>query len=136
MLGSGLGPGFSKTARSHPGHREAGRHGKHELAIAIFGRSVADYVAERAAESAEASKPDVEADVRDTSWGLPEQEHRALHAPALQIAMRRLAEGRPEGPDEMSLGNGRHLREAGDVKRLRIGSVDRVPSPQHAAIEL
>src|SRR5580704_5552503 len=50
--------------------------------------------------------------------------------------MRRLAEGRPEGPDEMSRGNGRHLREAGDVKRLGVRAVDCVPSPQHAAIKL
>ena len=65
-----------------------------------------------------------------------QQEHRALHAPALKIAMRRLAEGRPEGPDEMSLGHGRDLGEARDVKRLSISPVDRIASAQHAAIEL
>src|ERR1700681_4010811 len=136
MLGSGLGPGFSKTARSHPGHREAGRHGKHELAIAIFGRRIAHDVAEGPAESAEASKSDIETDVGDASVRLPQQEHRALHTPALQIAMWGLAKSRSKGPDEMSLGNRRNLREARDVQRLGIGSVDRIPSPQHAAIEL
>src|ERR1700676_5324061 len=111
MLGAALSPGFSKTARSHPGHREAGRHGKHELAIAILGRRVTNDFRERPAESTEAPKPNIKADVGDTSRGLPEQEHRPLHPPALQVTMRRLAKGRPKGPDEMSLGYRSDLRE-------------------------
>jgi len=34
--------------------------------------------------------------------------------------MRRLAKSRSKGPDEMSVGNGRDLREVGDVKRLSV----------------
>src|SRR4029077_19784655 len=103
MLGAVLGPGFSKTARSHPGHGEAGRDGKHELAIAIFRRRIANDVRERSAESAKASKPNVEADVSDAALSLPEQEHRAFDPPTLKVAVRRLPESGFEGPDEMSL---------------------------------
>src|SRR6266853_3278604 len=99
MLGPVLGPGFSKTARSHPGHREAGRYRKNELAIAIFGRRVTHDVRERPAESAKAPKPNIQADVRDAPLSLPQQEHRALDPPSLQVAMGRLAECGLEGPD-------------------------------------
>src|ERR1700682_428014 len=136
MLGAGLGLRFSKTARSHPGHREAGRHGKHELAIAIFGRSVTHDFCERPAESTETSKTNIETDIRDTAWSLPKQEHRPLHPPALQETMRRLAKSCPKGPDEMGLGHRSDLCEVGDVERLRIRAVDRVAGPQHPAIEL
>ena len=136
MLGTVLCPGFSETARSCPGHGEAGRNGKDELATPIFGRRLTDDVCERAAESAEASKPNIEADIRDTSWGLSEQEHRALHPPALKVPMRRLPEGGFEGPDEVRFRDVRHLGEIGDVKWPRIGAIDGITSPQHAAIQL
>src|ERR1700674_1063207 len=136
MLSAAFDPGFSKTARSHPGHREAGRDGKHELAIAVFGRRIANDVGEGPAESAEAAKADVEADVSDAARCLPQQEHRPLHPPALQVAMRRLAESRAKGPYEMSLGNRRDLRQVGDVERLRVGAIHRVACSPHAAIEL
>ena len=48
---------------------------------------------EGAAERAEAVEADVEADIGDAAIGRSQQEHRALDAPALQVAVRRLAEG-------------------------------------------
>ena len=111
--------GFSKTARSRPGHREAGRHGG-DVGRGR-GRRVGDsptIVAERAAERAEAAEADVEADVGDAAVGLAQQEHRPLDPPALQVAVRRLAEGRPEGADEVRLGDVRDPRQRRDVERL------------------
>src|SRR4029077_5423415 len=136
MLGTVLGPGFSKTARSHPGHREAGRDGKNELAIAIFGRGVANDVRERAAESAEAAKPNIETDVRAAPLSLPQQEHRTLHPPALKVPMRCLAEGGLEGTNEMGFGYIRDLRKVGKIQRLRISAIHGVARPQHSAIDL
>jgi hypothetical protein len=136
MLGAVLCPGFSKTARSHPGHGEAGRDGKDELAIPIFGRRLTDDVCERSAESAEASKPNIEADICDTSWGLPEQEHRALHPAALKVPMRRLAKRSPKGPDEVRLRHVRDLGKVGDVERPGIGAIDCVAGSKHPPIEL
>src|ERR1700674_2659175 len=136
MLGAVLAPGFSKTAGSRPGHREAGRHGKDELAIAIFGRSVAHDFCESPAESAEAAKPNVEADVSDTSRGLPEQEHRALHPPALKVTVRSLAERRLEGPDEVGLGYVSDARKTYEIQRLRVSAIHRIAGSKHAAIQL
>jgi hypothetical protein len=136
MLCATSGPRFSKTARSCPGHGEAGRHGHHELAVSIFRRRVADDVAESPAESAQAAKPNVQADIRDASSRLSQQEHRALHPPALKVAMWCLTEGPPKGPDEVRLGDVRNLGEVWDVERLRVGTVDRVAGAQHPAIQL
>src|SRR6266480_2890457 len=103
MLLAVLDEGFSETARSHPGHREACRRVDDRAAGAIVRRRHADDFAERPAEGAEAVEADVEADVGDAAPGLAQHEHRALDAPALQIAMRSLAERGAEGADEMSL---------------------------------
>src|SRR3989442_11727170 len=116
MLGAGLLPSFSKTARSCPAHREAVRHCKNEAPRPIVGRRLADDVAKRAAERTKALKPDVQADVGHGAVGLPQQEHGALDPAALQVAVRRLTKGRPEGPDEMRLGNVRKLREVGYIE--------------------
>src|SRR5258708_38516761 len=109
MVGPVLGPGFSKPARSHAWHREAGRDGKNELAIAIFGRRIAHDIRERPAESAEASKPNIQTDIRDAPLSFPQQEHRALDPPSLQVAMGRLAERGLERPNEVGLGDIRDL---------------------------
>jgi hypothetical protein len=45
----------------------------------------------------------VEADVGDAAIRRTEEEHRALDAPALQVAVRRLAERRAKAADEMRL---------------------------------
>src|SRR5216683_2310519 len=65
MLGSVRGPGFSKTARSHIGHREAARHRFDFGALAIFAGGDADDLTKCAAEGAEAVEADIEADVGD-----------------------------------------------------------------------
>src|SRR3954451_14050871 len=100
---------FSKTARSRPGHREAVRNGLRLGARAVRARRLADDLAEGPAERAEAAEADVEADVGDAAIGLDEQEHRPLDAPALEVAVRRLAEGGAEGADEVRL---RDVRDA------------------------
>src|SRR6266849_4519213 len=117
MLGSVRGPGFSKTARSHVGHREAARHRFDLGALAIFAGRDADDVTKCAAEGAEAVEADIEADVGDASLGLAQLEHRALDPPALEVAVRRLG-------------------ELVDVEWLRVRAIDRVPGAKHAAIEL
>src|SRR4051812_5307655 len=97
---------YSETARSRPGHRAAGRHvlvpGR-PRSLAIPGRGRADDLPERPAERAEADEPDVEADLRDAAIGLPQQEHRPLHPPPLEVAVRRLAERRLKRADEVRL---------------------------------
>src|SRR5713101_7159080 len=50
--------------------------------------------------------------------------------------MRRLAEGRLEGPDEVSLGDARDLREVGNVEGIGVGAIDCVSGAQHPAIQL
>src|SRR5262245_55743123 len=90
---------FSETARSGPGHREARGHRGDDGTLAVFGRSLADDVAKRARERAQAVEADVQADVGHAPLGLAQQEHGALDAAALQVAMRGLAEGVLEGSD-------------------------------------
>src|SRR5258706_1253407 len=136
MLGSVRGPGFSKTARSHVGHREAARHRLDFGALAIFGGGDADDVTKCATEGADAVEADIEADVGDAALGFAQLEHGALDRPALEVAVRRLAEGRAERPYEMVLRDERDLGEVVDVERLLVRAIDRVPGAKHAAIEL
>src|SRR5215213_11129608 len=102
-------PRFSKTARSRPRLRKAGRDSS-EIGgpPPIGGRRLADDVRECPAERPEAREANVEADLGHAAVGLPEQEHRSLDPAALQVAMRRLAERRAKGPDEV------RLRDVGD----------------------
>src|SRR3954451_5977615 len=102
---------FSETARSRPGHAEAGRRGRHGRGLAVLARRLADDDAERAAERAEAPEADVDGDLGHAAVGLAQQEHRALDAPALQVAMRRLPERGAERPDEVRL---RDVCDAGE----------------------
>src|SRR3954464_6552840 len=84
---------FSETAGPHPRHRDADRRGVHAgVGAAVLARRLAEDRAERAAERAEAGEAHVEADLGHAAVGLAQQEHRALDAPALQVAVRRLAE--------------------------------------------
>src|ERR1700680_1903234 len=136
MLGSVACPGFSKTARSHPAHREASRHSHHASALAIRDRRLADDVAEGAAEGAQAVEADVEANVSDASLGLAQQEHRALDAAALQVAVRRLAERRAKGSDEVRFRHVGDAREHGDVERIRVGTVHRIAGAKHSTVDL
>src|SRR3954469_11249526 len=129
-------PGFSETARSRPGHGEAGRHGHAGGARAVLGGRLAHDRAERPAERPQAGEADVEADVGHAAVGLDEQEHRPLDAPALEVAVRRLAERRPERPDEVRLGDVGDPRERGYVERLRVAAVHRVAGAQQTAVGL
>src|SRR5215210_4814717 len=83
---------FSKTARSRPRHREAVRDRFRVRSTAVIGRRFAHDLAEGPAERAEAREAHVEADLGDAAVGLPEQEHRPLDPPALEVAVRGLAE--------------------------------------------
>src|SRR5215210_7039084 len=91
---------FSKTARSRPRLRKAGRDGSEVGGTPpIGGRRLADDVRECPAESPEAREANVEADLGHAAVGLPEQEHRSLDPAALQVAVRRLAKGGAKDPD-------------------------------------
>src|SRR5260370_7320993 len=136
MLGSVRGPGFSKTAGSHVGHREAARHRFDLGTCAIFAGCDAEDVTEWAAEGAEGVEADIEADVSDAALGLAQLEHCALNPPALEVAVRHLAESRAKRPYEVGLGDERNLGEVVDVEWLRVRAIDRVPGAKHAAIEL
>src|SRR4029077_16361818 len=129
---------FSETARSRPRHREAGgnRARRRRAAPAIGERRLADDLAERAAERAEAGEADVEADVGDAAVALAQEEHRAFDPAALEVAMRGLAERRAEGPDEVRLGDVGDPGQRGDVERLGIAAVHRVARAEHPAVPL
>src|ERR1700682_1594380 len=118
MLSAVSRPGFSETAGSCPGHDKARGCVNHFLAGAIFARRDLDDVVKRPAEGAEAAEADVQADISDASLGFTQQEHGALHPPSLQVAVRGLAKGRLEGPDEVRFGNRSDLRQVCYVQRL------------------
>jgi hypothetical protein len=99
-------------------------------------RRLADDVAKRPAEGAQAREADVEADVGHAGGRRPQQEHRPLHAPALQVPVRRLAERRAEGADEVGLGDVGDARQRRDVQRLGVPAVHRVTGPEHPAVGL
>src|SRR5215472_3815664 len=129
-----------KTARlrrrSHPVLHEAGRDRQYDAALTVGRWRPAHDVAESPAEGAQAAEPDIEADVGHAEVGLTQEEHRALHATALQVAVRRLAKGRSEGADKVCLGGVGYPGEGGDVERLGVGAVDGVTSAQHPAVGL
>src|SRR6266576_3678581 len=127
---------FSETAGSHHGHGEAGRGKHHVAASAVVSGVDPDDVAERAAESAEAVEPDLEADLGDVAVRFAEHEHRSLDAAALEVAMRSLPECGTEGADEVGFGDVRHAGEARYVEGLGVGAVDGVAGAEHAAVEL
>src|SRR5438445_9717293 len=85
MLGAATRRGFSKTAGSHIGHREAARHSFDLGAIAILARAHTDDFPKCTAEGPEAIEADIEADIGDASLGLAQLEHRALDPPALEV---------------------------------------------------
>ena len=122
--------------RPHPGHREARRHVHGHRFLAVRPRRPADDVAEGAAEGSRAAEADFEADVRHTAVGLPQQEHRPLDTAALQVAVWRLAERGPKSAGEVRLRHMGDPGQGGNVQRLRVGAVHRVPCPEHPAIGL
>src|SRR5918992_612203 len=115
---------FSKTARSRPGLREAGKNGSEVGGPPpVGGQRLADYLGECPTERPETREAHVEADLRHAAVGLPEQEHRTLHTAALQVAMRRLAERGAKDPDEVRLGDVGDPRQGRDVEGLRVVAV-------------
>src|ERR1700674_2934145 len=129
-------PGFSKTARSCPGHREAVRDRHDWSALAIGGRRLADDCLKTTAEGAQAVEAYVEADVGDAAIGRPQQEHRPLNATALEIAVRCLTARRAKRTDEMRLRDIRDLSEGSNVERLGVGTIHGVTGAKHPAIGL
>src|SRR5215208_483491 len=128
---------FSETARSRPRAREAGRNRAEVGGAATIGRRrLTDDRPERPAEGAEAREADVEADLAHLALGLAQEEHRPLDPPALEVAVRGLAEGGAEDPDEVRLRDVRDPSQAGDVERLCVVAIHRIPRAQHAAIGL
>jgi hypothetical protein len=90
----------------------------------------------RPTERAEAAEPDIEADIGDAAVRRSQQEHRALDAAALQIAVRCLAERVAERADEVRRRHLRDLREARDAERLGKRAIHGVPGAKHLAIAL
>src|SRR6478672_5222000 len=132
-LDRGLAVRFSETALSRrpcPGHRPAGRHAQRcsvaGEAGAVARRRLAEDPAERTAEGAQAVESDLEADLGHGAVGLAQQLHCALHAAALQVAMRALAERRPELTAEVGRRDVCDARQARDVERLGERAVHRV----------
>src|SRR5262245_36727247 len=96
---------FSKTARSHPRHHEACGNGRHAPSLTEVRRRLAHDVVKGPAECAQAAEPDIEADICDAAIRRTQEEHRALDASALQIAVRCLAERLAKGANEVGFRN-------------------------------
>ena len=90
---------------------------------------------ERPAESAEARKPDIEANIGHAPVGFSQQEHRALDPTPLEVAVRGLAKRGAKGADEMCFRDASKPGQIGNVKRLRIRTIHRVAGPKHPPID-
>jgi hypothetical protein len=99
----------------------------------VVGDSAQD-VAESPAECAQAAETNVEANVRYAPIRGTQEKHRALNPPALEIAVRGLAERRTEGADEVRLRHLRNSRELWDAEWFRKRAIHRIPRAQHPAI--
>src|ERR1700704_3360521 len=84
-------PDFSKTARSRPGHHEAGWNRLHGAPLQVHPRSLAHDIAEVPAECASAGKSNIQATAGDPSVGRAYQEHGPLDPPSLEIPVWRFA---------------------------------------------
>src|SRR5438477_2313289 len=141
-LDDGLPGRFSKPALlsrwAHPRHRPTGRHEQRGAlageARAVLRGRLADDRAKRAAERAQAVEAHVEADLGDRARGLTQELHRPLHAAALQVAVRRLAEGGTKLATEVRRGYVGDAGERQHIERRGEGAVDRVAGAKHAKI--
>jgi hypothetical protein len=124
------------AVRSHSGELDAVRRHDRAMSSPIGARRLADDRTEGSAERAETGEADSEAHVGDAAIGLAQQEHRALHAPSLQVAVRGLAEYGAETAAEVG---GRDVGDRGDgphIERIRVVAIHRIPSPQQAPIQI
>src|SRR5262249_61314502 len=126
----------SKTARSRPGHGEAGGNRLDLREPAILGRRFADDVVERPAERSQAGEADVETNLGDGTAGFAEQKHGALDPATLEVTVRRFAERGTEGADEVGLRDACDTGEAGNVQRLSVGAIHCVARAELPAVEL
>src|SRR4029077_13572973 len=127
---------FSKTARSRPRHGKARWYGDDLPTGPVRRGRFADEQVKGLAEGAKAREANVEADIGNASVGAAQQEERSLDAPALQIAVRCLAECPAKRPNEVSLGNVGDARERGNVKWLAIGEIHGVARTQQSPVRL
>src|SRR5262249_2908878 len=96
-------------ARPGPRHGETGRDNLGSCSTAVLTWRLADDVAKGTTERAQAGEAHVQTDVGHAAVRFAEQEHGALDAATLQVAMRRLAERLFERADEVG------LRDHGDA---------------------
>src|SRR5438067_13699098 len=126
------------SCRAHPRHRPTGRHEQRGAlageARAVLRGRLADDRAKRAAERAQAVEAHVEADLGDRARGLTQELHSPLHAAALQVAVRRLAESGAELAAEVRRGYLGDARERLHIERRGEGAVDRVAGSKHATV--
>ena len=86
------------------------------------------------AEGAQAVEANFEANGRYAEIRDTKEKHRALHAPALQIAVWGLSKRRMKGTDEMCLGHLRDTRQPANAERFREHTIHRIPRTQHPSI--
>src|SRR5262249_12865205 len=106
------------------------------MTAAVARRRLPDDLPERPAEGPEAGEADVEADVGDAAVGLPQQEHRALYPPPLQVAVRRLAEHGAEAAAEVRRGDVGYRRDGTKVERLGVGAVHRIAGAEQGPVQI
>src|SRR2546430_10016356 len=128
--------GFSKTAWSGPGHREAGRDGDDRPAPTVRGWWLADDVAKDPDEGAEPAEAAIQTAARHAAVGRAQQEHGALAPPALQVTVRRLAKGGAEGADEVRFRDVGNPSQGRQVQWLGVGTVHGVARAKHPAVDL
>jgi len=113
-------------ARRHLSHQisdDGTGHGRHLGAVPDHGGKPA---VGGETEGAQAGETHVVADFGDCSLGLAQEEHGALDAAALQVAVWCLTERRGERTAKMGLGDVRNTGQRGHVQWLRVGAVHRV----------
>src|SRR5437667_3556697 len=128
--------GFSKTARSGPCHREAGRDGDDRPTRTVPGWWLADDVAKAPAKGAQAGEPHVQADVRYAPVGSAQQEHGPFDPPALEVTVWRLAKCGAEGADEVRFRDVGNPSQRRQIQWLGVSAIHRVPGAAHPAVDL
>ena len=125
-----------RVARPGRRHLHTVRRDDRPVPESVVRRRFADDLAEGAAEGAQAGEADVEADVGDAAVRLAQQEHGAFHPSPLEVPVRRLAEDRSEGADEVRLRDMGDRGDRLDVERLGVGTVHRVAGAEQAPVQV